>query len=63
MRGVAALVSAVVLGSLICMQPAFADADFQSWLQSLWPQAQDLGVSRATFDSATRGLEWRSVLT
>ncbi|MGO9849724.1 MAG: lytic transglycosylase domain-containing protein, partial [Methylocella sp.] len=34
-----------------------ADAAFQSWLQSLWPQAQELGVSRATFDVATRGLE------
>ena len=30
---------------------------FQAWLQSLWPQAQALGVSRATFDAATRGLE------
>ena len=36
---------------------AFADAAFQSWLQSLWPQAQARGVSRATFDLATRGLE------
>ena len=34
-----------------------ADAAFQSWLQSLWPQAQQLGVSRATFDVATRELE------
>src|ERR1700722_6606519 len=37
--------------------PAFADAAFQTWLQSLWPQVQALGVSRATFDMATRGLE------
>jgi lytic murein transglycosylase len=38
--------------------PAFAaDPAFQAWLQSLWPQAQALGVSRATFDAATRGLE------
>jgi lytic murein transglycosylase len=37
--------------------PAYADAAFQQWLQSLWPQAQQLGVSRATFDAATRGLE------
>jgi membrane-bound lytic murein transglycosylase B len=36
---------------------AFADAAFQSWLQSLWPEAHALGVSRATFDLATRGLE------
>jgi lytic murein transglycosylase len=37
--------------------PASADPAFDSWLQSLWPRAQALGVSRATFDSATRGLE------
>src|SRR5580704_3380091 len=34
-----------------------ADAAFQSLLQSLWPQAQQLGISRATFDAATRDLE------
>ena len=34
-----------------------ADPDFQKWLAELWPQAQALGVSRATFDRATRGLE------
>ena len=33
------------------------DAAFQAWLQSVWPQAQEHGVSRATFDTATRGLE------
>jgi lytic murein transglycosylase len=48
------------LAALLLMLPlahAFADTDFQAWLQSLWPQAQALGISRATFDSATRGLE------
>jgi len=34
-----------------------ADPAFDQWLQSLWPEAQKLGVSRATFDAATRGLE------
>ena len=34
-----------------------ADAAFEQLLQSLWPEAQKLGVSRATFDAATRGLE------
>jgi lytic murein transglycosylase len=34
-----------------------ADAAFADWLQSLWPDAQKLGVSRATFDAATRGVE------
>ncbi|HVZ52665.1 MAG TPA: lytic murein transglycosylase [Pseudolabrys sp.] len=34
-----------------------ADAAFEQWLQGTWPQAQALGVSRATFDSAVKGLE------
>jgi lytic murein transglycosylase len=34
-----------------------ADAAFQRWLAQQWPAAQALGVSRATFDSATQGLE------
>src|ERR1700688_3172198 len=37
--------------------PAAADAAFTQWLATLWPQAQQLGVSRATFDLATRSLE------
>jgi lytic murein transglycosylase len=53
--GVIALLCAVVL----CMRITVAAADpaFAAWLQSVWPQAQALGVSRATFDMATRGLE------
>ena len=34
-----------------------ADAAFQGFLQSLWPQAQQLGITRATFDAATHDLE------
>ncbi len=34
-----------------------ANSAFQQWLQSTWPDAQKLGVSRATFDAGTRGLE------
>jgi lytic murein transglycosylase len=34
-----------------------ADAAFQKWLESVWPDAKALGVSRATFDKATRDLE------
>jgi lytic murein transglycosylase len=45
-------------GGLLCFNGASAaDAAFQAWLQSLWPPAQELDVSRATFDMATRGLE------
>jgi lytic murein transglycosylase len=49
---------AALLTGLVCIGGALAaDAAFQTWLQSLWPQAQELGVSRATFDMATRGLD------
>src|SRR5262249_9622303 len=34
-----------------------ADATFAKWLASLWPEAQQMGVSRATFETATRGIE------
>ena len=34
-----------------------ADPSFQKWLEDLWPQAQTLGISRGTFDAATRGVE------
>jgi lytic murein transglycosylase len=47
----------VVVALLINSASAYADASFQDFLQSLWPQAQEMGVSRTTFDAATRGLE------
>jgi membrane-bound lytic murein transglycosylase B len=34
-----------------------ADAGFAQFIASLWPEAQAAGVSRATFDAETRGLE------
>jgi lytic murein transglycosylase len=52
--GLAALLIAVAAWST---QVAKADAAFDRWLQSVWPDAQALGVSRATFDAALRGLE------
>jgi lytic murein transglycosylase len=36
---------------------AAADAGFTQFIASLWPEAQAQGVSRATFDAETRGLE------
>ena len=47
----------LLTGWLVLGDAARADAAFQAWLQALWPQAQALGVSRATFDLATNGLE------
>jgi lytic murein transglycosylase len=52
-----ALLGAVLLSGAFCVRSAHADAAFQTWLQSQWPQAQALGISRANFDAATRGLE------
>src|SRR3954453_22785130 len=34
-----------------------ADAGFTDFTASLWPEAQAAGVSRATFDTQTRGLD------
>ena len=53
--------AAVVLGVWLVASAApsagAADPAFQKWVADLWPQAQALGVSRATFEAATRGLE------
>jgi lytic murein transglycosylase len=58
MRISARLLCVVWLGAAICSgSAAAADREFEAWLQSLWPQAHALGVSRATFEAATRGLE------
>jgi lytic murein transglycosylase len=47
-----------VLAICACCRPAAAaDADFRKWLDELWPAAQQHGVSRKTFDAATRDLE------
>ena len=44
-------------GLLAAPRALAADPEFQRFLQSVWPEAQKLGVSRETFDAATRGLE------
>jgi lytic murein transglycosylase len=53
----ALVVAAFVLFSCAANRAIAADAAFQQWLAATWPEAQALGVSRATFDAATRGLE------
>src|SRR6266568_9133211 len=50
-------IAPILLAMLFFSASALADATFQQWLESQWPAAQQLGVSRATFDNATRGLE------
>jgi len=43
-------------GALLATPLAAQDAQFQNYLQSLWPQAQAAGVSREIFDSVVDGL-------
>src|ERR1700733_13834903 len=51
-------VIAAVLAVMASIAPApAADAGFTQFIASLWPEAQAAGVSRATFDAETRGLE------
>jgi lytic murein transglycosylase len=52
-----ALASACLIALALWGPVRAGDAAFDTWVQSLWPDAQKLGVSRATFDAATRGLE------
>src|SRR6266567_1786057 len=53
-----AFIAAVMIAVLCGLSPAHsADAGFTQFIVSLWPEAQAAGVSRATFDAETRGLE------
>src|ERR1700716_31466 len=53
-----ALGALVLVAALLLPAPArAADASFAQFIASLWPGAQAAGVSRATFDAETRGLE------
>jgi lytic murein transglycosylase len=49
------LLAAMTLGAV--PHAHAADAGFTQFIASLWPEAQAAGVSRATFDAETRGLE------
>jgi lytic murein transglycosylase len=55
MRAALAILVAAIVG---CISPAHAaDADFTQFIASLRPDAEAAGVSRATFDRETAGLE------
>src|ERR1700760_235721 len=57
MRGLALIVAVVAILDGLSPARAAADAAFTQFIASLWPEAQAAGVSRATFDAETRGLE------
>src|SRR3954470_19967998 len=56
-EGALRLVAALLMLIVASAPAAAADPAFTRWLESLYPVAQQLGISRATFDGATRGLE------
>ena len=49
--------AAVIVAVAAFCQIAHADPAFDAFLRSTWPDAQALGISRTTFDTAIRGLE------
>src|SRR6202000_2242742 len=52
------LAALAVVATMAGSHNAFAaDAGFTQFIASLWPEAQAAGVSRATFDAETSGLE------
>jgi lytic murein transglycosylase len=51
------LMSALLLLALLPLPARATDAAFTQFIASLWSEAQAEGVSRATFDAETRGLE------
>src|SRR6201982_3512625 len=57
MRGLALIVAVVAILDGLSPARAAADAAFTQFIASLWPEAQAAGVSRATFDAETKGLE------
>jgi lytic murein transglycosylase len=58
-QGFGFVIGCVCAAVLALAEPARAAPDpaFSRWLESLWPQAQAMGVSRKTFSTAIQGLE------
>src|SRR5947209_236171 len=54
---VVAAASLVALAISVTAPAAAADAAFTRWLEGIWPDAQQMGVARKTFEAATRAIE------
>lgn len=50
------LMACLLLGVAAMATPAQADAQFEAFVQSLWPQVKAAGISRSLFDSAFEGV-------
>jgi len=58
LRQLGFVIVAILLSIFVSALPVHAaDAGFTQFIASLWPEAQKEGVSRATFERETRGLE------
>lgn len=55
LRG-ALLCCGTALALMLAAAPAHADAAFTRFVASLWPEAREAGVTRATFEAETRAL-------
>src|ERR1700751_5921127 len=55
--GFGLLVAASLMAAAGAPARAAPDPAFTAFLQALWPEAQQRGISRETFDNAVRGLE------
>ena len=47
----------VIVCAIVAPVVAQSNGSFQSFIETLWPEAKTLGVSRATFDAAFKGVE------
>jgi lytic murein transglycosylase len=56
-RWIASSLALLAMTILPAVPSRAADAGFTQFVASLWPEAQKAGVSRATFERETRGLE------
>ena len=50
------LASFALVIALVMPNPARADSGFDRFLESMWPRAQEAGVTRPVFDAAVKGL-------
>jgi lytic murein transglycosylase len=50
------VVAALLMLTALVSPSRAADTAFQKWLADVWPDAQAMGISRATFDNATKDL-------
>ena len=55
--GLAGLCCAALAFSILNVSQVHAAETFRSFLDALWPEAEALGVTRATFDTAFKGVE------